>query len=43
VTDYATRVCEARTNVFGLEPGVALEDGLGGVASGEHTQHVLDG
>lgn len=42
VADQAMGVDQAGLNVFSFEPGVPFEDGLEGVARGEHAEDVLD-
>ena len=43
VPDQPSRIHEAGPNVVGLEPGVALEDGLGCIPGGQHAEDMLDG
>src|SRR5262249_44790601 len=42
MTDQSTRIDQTRLDVFFLQPGVALQQDLGRVASCEHSEHVFD-
>jgi hypothetical protein len=42
VTNDTTGVNKAGFNVFGLQPGIALKQGLLGITRGKHAQDVLN-
>ena len=43
MSNQSASIDEARLDIFGLEPGIALENGLWTIARGEHAEHMLHG
>ena len=43
MSDQSAGVDEARSDIFAFEPVIALENGLGAIARGEHSEDMLHG